>query len=155
MNIRETLKPIDELWNRLLVADVSHHVQPDQPPISGVDSMDLEESVQFALTSWHGYGWRTESTGLVVSPFIDSPKDRVTVTTEIKRLLPSDVRVDSLVMPHFQYIGSGKPTEFNNPFQPGNVILRDCSSAHKGTIGAFLAADDGTTWLLSNRHVLD
>jgi len=91
----------------------------------------------------------------VVSPFTDEPTDIAAIAAQMKQLLPSDVKVDPLVMPRFREISSGTPSELDSPFQPGNVIMRDCTSANNGTIGAFLSAEDGGTWLVSNRHVLD
>lgn len=158
MNIQEileTLKPIDQLWDLGLVSDATHLVESVQSLLSGVEAMDLVESIPAALSSWHGYGWRTETTGLVVSPFTDDPNDIDAITALMKRLLPPEVTVNPLVMPRFRQIGSGEPSELDSPFQPGNVIIRDCSSANNGTIGAFLSAEDGSTWLISNRHVLD
>jgi hypothetical protein len=151
--IRDSLKPIDDLWNRALVADAAHPVEHIQPALSGTEAT-LVEPLQPALKSWHGYGWHMETTVLVVSPFADNLKDLAAITTQFKQLLPQEVKVDGLVMPRFQLIGSGKPKELANPFQPGNVILRDCISAHNGTIGAFLTAADGNIWLLSNSHVM-
>lgn len=145
--IRETLQPINELWNRSLIADASYPFESIQPP----------------FRSWHGYGWREEATNLeettslVVSPFADNLRDLAAIAAQIKRLLPPAVKVDALVVPRFRIIGSGEPEELPNlaAFQPGNVILRDCSSARNGTIGAFLTAErDGSTWLVSNRHVM-
>jgi hypothetical protein len=137
--IRQILQPIDDLWNRVLVADAAYLFEPELP-----------------IRNWHGYGWREKKNDLVVSPFAEDPKDLVAIAAQIKKLAP-DVEVDGLVVPHFRVIGSGEPEELPDlaPFQPGNVIKRDCASALNGTIGAFLTADrDGSTWLVSNRHVM-
>ncbi|PYP87919.1 MAG: hypothetical protein DMG65_16200 [Candidatus Angelobacter sp. Gp1-AA117] len=140
MDIQEILKPIDDLWNRQHVAGVAHLNELAQPPFG----------------SWHGYGWRKEANGVVVSPFVDDPENMVALVAKIKQLVPQEVTVEGLVTPRFREIGGGVPQQLPNldTFQPGNIILRDCRSAHNGTIGAFLTAGDGSIWLLSNRHVM-
>jgi hypothetical protein len=137
--ILNTLKPVDDFWDGA----------------NGAGSTSGIESIQLAVQSWQGYGWREGPTGLVVSPFVDKPEDLPAIEAKIKELVLPQVKVEGLVLPPFQEIGRSTPRDLNNAFRPGNVVIGDCSSAHNGTIGAFLKAEgDGSIWLLSNCHVL-
>lgn len=142
MNLQEiqnTLQPIDDLWGNQHGAGVA-----------------LTVPILSPFGSWHGYGWREEEAtgGLVVSPFVSKPEDLPAIEARIAASLPG-VKVEGLVMPTFQEIGSGIPKELENAFQPGNVVIGSCPSARNGTIGGFLTAEhDDSIWLLSNRHVL-
>lgn len=136
--IQDILQPIDDLWDQ-----------------AGAGAMHLLEFVGSVFGSWQGYGWRKEADNLVVSPFVDSAEILSSIEARISALLPKSVKVEGLVMPPFQEIGSGTPKELPDAFQPGNVVIGSCPSAHNGTIGGFLTAQrDDSTWLLSNRHVL-
>lgn len=138
-DIQNTLKRIDDLWDSQDDAIAAHRF----------------DSVQLAFESWQGYGWREETTGLVVSPFVDKPEDLAAIEAKIKQFVLPEVKVEGLVMPPFQEIGRSEPTELPDAFHPGNVVIGDCPAAHNGTIGAFLTAErDGSIWLLSNCHVL-
>ena len=142
--IQEILKPIDELWKKS-----QHTAAPfDSVPAS----------------TWHGYGWRKDQTGLVViSPFVKKQQHLGPIQHEftkqlskkVTKQLPKKVKVEGLVLPAFRQLRTGNQHELRDPLQPGNVVfVSDCPHACTGTIGAFLIDGTQSIWLLSNQHVL-
>lgn len=133
--IQEILKPIDELWKESRQIAI------------GFDSV--------RASTWHGYGWREDQTGLVVSPFVKKQQDLGPIQDEFTAQLPKKVKVEGLVLPAFRQMRTGNQRELPDPLQPGNVVfVSDCPHACTGTIGAFLIDGTQSIWLLSNRHVL-
>jgi hypothetical protein len=133
--IQEILKPIDELWKK------SQHTATE------FDSVPA--------STWHGYGWRKDQTGLVVSPFVEKQQDLGPIQDEFTEKLPKKVKVEGLVLPAFRQLRTGNQRELLDPLQPGNVVfVSDCPHACTGTIGAFLIDGAQSIWLLSNHHVL-
>lgn len=142
-------KPVDELWDKVQRSE--------------------------GKSAWHGYGWREDETGLIVSPFVENPQDLTRIEDAIKAVLPKEIKVKGLVMPRFRARTQGKrserlkPEDISepedvsedvskelSPLEPGKVVFASgCPDACPGTIGAFLTGGNpSSTWLLSNCHIL-
>src|ERR1051326_5519494 len=87
--IQDILQPVDQLWDA-----------------AAAGAMHLLDFIGFESRNWQGYGWREEATGLVVSPFVDSPEILSSIVARISALLPESIKVEGLVLPPFLEIGS-------------------------------------------------